>query len=210
VKTDSVGVTAASPIVLGELEIRAFGEGKALGHPRGVKLRKRLGYRFLFVPVVLFTGLLGCETASTVQVQQPFEKPQQNLIRIERCINRTDYRGAHDLEAEATRTLTEKLQESGLFEIVTDAPFVLTCDIERFAEGSAAKRWLVPGWGATQAEVVVMVWEKPGDKVLASFRSETAVRAGGLYTVGADQYILSAVFDDIIKQLRAWVHGVEP
>jgi hypothetical protein len=153
---------------------------------------------------------LGCETVSTVQVQQPFEKPQQRQIRIERCINRTDYQGAHDLEAEATRTLTEKLQESGLFEIAADAPFVLTCDIERFAEGSAAKRWLLPGWGATQAEVVVMVWEKPGDKVLASFRSETAVKAGGLYTVGADQYILGAAFDDIIKQLRAWVHGVEP
>ncbi len=173
-------------------------------------MRKRVGYGVLVFPVFLCTGLLGCETASMVQVQQPFEKPQQSQIRIERCNNRTDYQGAQDLESEATRTLTEKLQESGLFEIVTDAPLVLTCDIERFAEGSAAKRWLMPGWGTTQAEVVVMVWEKPGDKVLASFRSETAVRAGGLYTVGADQYILAAVFDDIIKQLRAWVQGVEP
>jgi hypothetical protein len=173
-------------------------------------MRKRLQRGLLFIQVFLWTCLLGCTTVSTMQVQQPLQKPQQNQIRIERCINRTDYHGAHDLESEATRTLTEKLQESGLFEVVTDAPYVLTCDIERFAEGSAAKRWLVPGWGATQAEVVVMVWEKSGDKVLASFRSETAVKAGGLYTVGADQYILSAVFDDIIKQLSTWVHGVEP
>lgn len=172
-------------------------------------MRKRLKSSFFFVPVFLCTGLLGCETVSTVQVQQQFEKPQQQLIRIERCINRTEYRGEHDLEAESTRTFMQKIQESGLFQIVADAPFVLTCDIERFAEGSAAKRWLMPGWGATQAEVVVMVWEKPGDKVLASFRSKTAVREGGLYTVGADQYILGAAFDDIIKQLRAWAHGVE-
>jgi hypothetical protein len=173
-------------------------------------MRKKFGYRILLVSLFLCAGILGCETVSTVQVQQPFEKAEKKQIQIERCINRTDYQGAHDLEAEATRALTEKIQESELFEIAPNAPFVLTCDIERFAEGSAAKRWLMPGWGATQAEVVVMIWEKPGEKVLASFRSETAVKGGGLYTIGADKYIFGAVFDDIIKKLRVWVHDGVP
>jgi hypothetical protein len=159
---------------------------------------------------IFFTLALpcGCVTQSATQIQKPFEPVEHRTVYIEACINRTDYRGAHDLAAEATLVLTEKVKESGLFEITPDAKLVLTCDIVRFAEGSALKRWLMPGWGATQAEVVVMVWDKQGGKVLASFRSEAAVKSGGLYTVGADQYIFAAAFDDILKEMKAWASGV--
>jgi len=91
-----------------------------------------------------------------------------------------------------------------------DAPLALTCDIERFTEGSALKRWVMPGWGATQAAISVMVWEKPGDNVLATFRSQSSVSIGGLYTIGADQYILGVAFDDIVKQMEVWAKGASP
>ena len=52
-----------------------------------------------------------------------------------------------------------------------------------------------------------MVWEKPGDKVMATFRSQAAVKGGGLYTIGADQYISDAAFDDVVKRLKAWISG---
>jgi hypothetical protein len=124
-----------------------------------------------------------------------------------RCEDRTGQETGRNLASEATESLIAKLQAGGLFQVVDDAPLVFTCDIERFAEGSALKRWVAPGWGSTQAGVAVMVWEQPGDKVLATFRSHAHVDAGGLYTIGADQYILSAAFDDIVKQVRAWVTG---
>jgi hypothetical protein len=176
------------------------------------KRAKPQGFRICLVLITALLGassLISCETYSAVQIQQPLEKSKPHKIRIERCTDRTDYKGKHNLAEEATRALIDKLEDSGLFEIAPEAQFVFTCDIERFAEGSAFKRWLMPGLGATQAEVVVMVWERPGEKVLAEFRSESAVKMGGLYTIGADQYIFGAVFDEIVDQLKVWVTSGE-
>lgn len=172
----------------------------------GISRWTRLGSVTILVLLVAL-ALMGCATESTVQVRQPFEQTKQHKVHIERCVDRTDYQGKHDLVKEATSILMGKMMDSRLFEIEPESNFVITCDIERFAEGSAAKRWLMPGWGATQAEVVVMVWNKQEGKVLASFRSEATVKAGGLYTIGADQYIFGVAFDDILQQLKAWVQG---
>ncbi len=154
--------------------------------------------------------LAGCVTQSVTQTQEPFVAGKHKAVRIVPCEDRTGSQGGRDLQGEATQTLTEKVEAMKLFEIAPDASLVLTCDIERFVEGSALKRWVLPGWGATQAAVSVMVWEKPEEKVLATFRSQSSVSVGGLYTIGADQYIFSAAFDDIVKQLEAWVGGTDP
>ncbi len=159
---------------------------------------------------VLLQGLVtlaGCATQSVTLVQKPLEPTIQRTVRIEPCVDRSGFKGERDLAGDATRILTDKVRESKLFAVNNDGALVMTCDIERFAEGSALKRWVWPGWGATQAAVSVMVWEKPGDKVLATFRSQSSVSAGGLYTIGADKYILGTAFDDIIKQLKAWTPG---
>jgi hypothetical protein len=168
--------------------------------------------RSLITPLVLLplAAFSGCTTYSSVQVREPLKRAKHYQVRIEGCVNRTDFQGSRDIAAEATRTLFKKMDDSGLFQISPDANYALTCDIERFQEGSAFKRWLAPGYGVTQAEVVVMVWELPAQKVLATFRSEAKVEAGGLYTIGADKYILGAAFDDIIRQLKAWVTGENP
>ncbi|MGE5303833.1 MAG: DUF4410 domain-containing protein [Alphaproteobacteria bacterium] len=108
---------------------------------------------------------------------------------------------------EATRALTDKIMATNRFEAASDPSLVVTCDIEGFAEGSAFQRWLLPGWGASEAKVAVVVWEKPDDKVLATFRSHSSVSSGGLYTIGADQYILTVAIDDVVNQLQAWAKG---
>lgn len=167
---------------------------------------------FSYCALGILVGLLvlsGCATQSATIIQQPFESGKYRRVQLTPCVNRTDYKGSHDLATEATRTFTDKMRDSGRFEIAPGAKLVLTCDIERFEEGSALKRWAMEG-GATQAQVVVMVWQKPDDKVLATFRTEASVKSGGLYTIGADHYIFGAAFNDIIKQLKAWVKGDEP
>ncbi len=157
-----------------------------------------------FAGLLASTTIFGCATQSAMQIQQPFVPAEHRAVRIEPCEDRTGFTGGRDLKGEASEVFTEKVKAAGLFEISADAPLVLTCDIERFAEGSALKRWLMPGWGATEAAVAVIVWEKPGDRVLATFRSQSSVKAGGLYTIGADRYIFGVAFSDIVKQLEAW------
>lgn len=173
-----------------------------------IGVRFRLSSRIHFVAAVcLFadaTLFAACATQSVVQVQHPFSSTEHRTIWIEQCIDRSEYKGKRNLAEEATQTLKEKVLATKLFELDRDATLRLTCDLEGFAEGSAFQRWLLPGWGATLAKIAVMVWERPGDKVLATFRSHASVKTGGLYTVGADQYIIGVGMKDIVEQLETW------
>jgi hypothetical protein len=150
--------------------------------------------------------LWGCATQSAAVVKAPFSPARYRAVKIEPCQDLTGFAGTRNMKEEGTRILTEKVKAMNLFEISTDAPLVLTCDIESFAEGSALHRWsglLTP----THATVAVIVWEAPGDKMLALLRSRSSLENGGLYTTGADQYILDVSFNDIIKQMEAWTKG---
>ena len=152
--------------------------------------------------------LWGCATQSAAVVKASFSPARYRAVKIEPCQDLTGFAGTRNMKEEGTRILTEKVKAMNLFEISTDAPLVLTCDIESFAEGSAVRRWLGPlAQGATHATVAVIVWEAPGDKMLALMRSRSSVEIGGLYTTGADQYILDVAFNDIIKQMEAWTKG---
>jgi len=153
--------------------------------------------------------LWGCETQSAAVVKAPFSPARYRAVKIEPCQDLTGFAGTRNMKEEGTRILTEKVKAMNLFEISTDAPLVLTCDIESFAEGSAVRRWFLPfaHQGDTHATVAVIVWESPGDKMLALMRSRSSVESGGLYTTRADQYILDVAFNDIIKQMEAWTKG---
>jgi len=158
-------------------------------------------------------ALTGC--ASTYAERQSTEDAQSAsssnsalpAVEIEPCVNRTEASTTRDIAKEATKALSESISASKAFVIQNNATLRLSCDIERFAEGSAAKRWLSPGWGGTVAEVAVTVWDIKTEQILITERSQASVKSGGLYTVGADQEILRLAFDEAVKKLAAWAHG---
>ncbi len=173
-------------------------------------LQSRSMWRVTHLAVVITVALLGgCATQSASVVEQPLAPATPRTVRVERCEDRSGFSGERDICTEATRALTEKLQGSRVFRVSPDAALVITCDIERFVEGSAVKRWLWPGWGATQAMAAVTVWQRPGDQALATFRSQAHVEVGGLYTIGAGRYIFSAAFADIVGELDRWAAGAK-
>lgn len=141
---------------------------------------------------------------SVVLVKEDGSDKEYTLITVQPCVDRTEYDGTADIGNMGTEKLQEKVRDSGLFEISESAEILLTCDIERFIEGSALKRWIMPGWGSTQGAVSVMLVRKDGYKILANFKSQASVDAGGFYTLGAEEYILDSAFNEIIKQLRDW------
>ena len=173
-------------------------------------MRDRHVRKFIWLGLLGVVVLVwGCATTqSAAVVKAPYSPARHRAVKIESCQDLTGNAGTRNLQEEATKILTEKLKAMKLFEISTDAPLTMTCNIESFAEGSALKRWIGP-WekGATQTTVAVMVWEQPGDKMLVMLRDRSSVESGGLYSIGADQYIFDTVFDSIIKQLEAWTKG---
>lgn len=153
----------------------------------------------LFIAIIELTS---CATQSANQYLKTFDANRYSTIQIEACIDRTTNSTSRDIAGEATKSLREKILESGLFRVTTDGELVITCDVERFAEGSAFKRWLMPGWGATKAKITVLIWEKASQSVMTVLSTVATVESGGLYTLGADQYIIGVAMDDIVTQLK--------
>lgn len=130
-------------------------------------------------------------------------------MQVQPCVDRTGY-ASRDLSKEATDALIEKLRAATEFEVRADGRYVVTCDISTFVEGSAFKRWLMPGWGATTGQVAVMVMDSKTGETVAIVRGHATVAAGGLYSVGADQIILASALDDVVRQLRPLAPGTAP
>lgn len=160
---------------------------------------------------VLSAALLlmqGCATQSEVQIASaPPVAGKAVPIRLEACTDRTGTK-ERDLAAEATRLITERLNKSTHFELRDDAPFVVTCEVTQYVEGSAVKRWIMPGWGSTVGQIALMVSSAKDQSVIAIIQGNVTVSGGGLYTIGAENYILASAADDVIAKLRAW--AVDP
>lgn len=153
--------------------------------------------------------LAGCSpqmASRQASLQEQGPPPQLSIIpvQLEPCIDRTEGVPGRDLAKEATQALTASLLASKSIQIAADAQYKLTCDVERYVEGSALKRWAMPGWGATVADLAVAVWDEKTHNILTTVRSQASVSAGGLYTADAEQTILRIASDDAVKKLVAW------
>jgi hypothetical protein len=153
--------------------------------------------------------LLGaCGTVSGVTTDAPNKPPVATPIdvAIEQCVDRTETAG-RALGVDATKALEEKLRTTKEFVVREDARFRLTCDVTSFVEGSAFKRWLMPGWGATVGQVSAMLTDTATGAIMVIVRGNATISAGGLYSAGADAYIVPTAVDDVVKRLRAWALG---
>ena len=153
--------------------------------------------------------LQSCAPQSTMQVVSPIsahdaESGAPLAIRLDACIDRTNTQG-RDLAADATALISEGLRGTHGVALRADAPLVLHCEVTQFVAGSAFKRWLAPGWGATAAQVAIMLTNAKDQSTVAIVQGNSVVAAGGLYTIGASDYILKSAVDDAVSKLRAWV-----
>ncbi len=107
-----------------------------------------------------------------------------------------------DTEAELRTQLEAKLAERGLLaEGSEGGPYVLNARITEYEPGSAGKRWLWPGYGATELSVECTV--QVGDRVVGTLYARRTVEAGGLYTVGAWKGVFATVADEIVNEIEA-------
>jgi hypothetical protein len=166
--------------------------------------RARSSMRLMIVAVMCSIG--ACMTEGNLRTERAYSAERHRTVSVEPCRSRSEGLSA-EVEQRATEALRARLAESGVFQVVSDGGVIASCDLELFDEGSAIKRWIWPGWGPTLAQVAVTLWEQPGDHELVSVRGKAAVREGGLYTVGADRYILSTAMDEVVDQLVEWTRA---
>jgi uncharacterized lipoprotein YajG len=84
----------------------------------------------------------------------------------------------------------------------TASDFILNLEIAEYRPGNAFKRWLIPGYGATVLGVRGELLESGNTKRVASISHQRTVAVGGLYTVGAWEYVFEWLARDIAKDLK--------
>jgi hypothetical protein len=157
------------------------------------------------IAVCLLLCTTGCVTSSTIDTAVP-PPGAAVAVRVQDCVDRTQTAG-RDLGSEATEAFVEALNRSGAFRVDPTAEYTMTCDVSGFLAGSAFKRWLMPGWGSTVGQVAAMIIDsRTGETVLIA-RGNATVSAGGLYTIGADTYILRTAVNDAVRQMVGWARG---
>jgi hypothetical protein len=107
-----------------------------------------------------------------------------------------------NVESLLTDALTIKLSNQGL--LWTEGPdpkVLLSCQVVEYDEGSAFKRWLLPGWGATVLAIQCDMKDK--ERQIGSLDARRTVSAGGAYTTGANLYIFQQVAEDVVQDLRS-------
>jgi hypothetical protein len=173
-----------------------------------------LRWRGVFAACLITAGadllLAACAyvgVATEGQRKPPMAGPIE--IRVEQCVDRTETKG-RDLGVQATKAFEEKLRASKEFVVKEDARYRLACDVTTFVEGSAIKRWLLPGWGATVGQVSAMLTDSATGEIIVILRGNATLASGGLYTIGADTYIVPSAVDDVVNRMRAWALGESP
>ncbi len=155
-------------------------------------------------PALLALLLAGCVSRGVVEEAGPGGVGM--ALRLQPCVDRTETAG-RDLGAEATAAFRADLAASGRFRLDPDARYTLSCDVETFLPGNAAKRLLFPGWGDAAAQVAAMIRDRQsGDAVLIVAGNATVSLGGTLapVTIGADRYILDAAVSEAVRKMRAW------
>ena len=163
-----------------------------------------------FVPAIVTCFCAGCvQVGVTSETSVAQGRAKVFDVELEQCIDRTGTPG-RALGAEATEAFAKELRNGTEFSAAAGARYRLACEVTSFVEGSAFKRWLLPGWGATVGQVTAMLTDTRTGEVLIIARGNATVAAGGLYTIGADTYILPSAVDQVMNQLREWARTGAP
>jgi hypothetical protein len=162
--------------------------------------------RSLIFPLVLMLGeFVACAGPMSERVQQPFSAAKHRMIRIHSCADQSADRGNWDLAAEATRALTERVSATRHFEIAAEPGLVFSCNVEGVVDRNSFQRGPALFGNPSEVRVTVILWEKPGDRIIATFRGFAVLPRGSIDTIDATRRLVAAAMNDVANQLETWV-----
>jgi len=177
-----------------------------------MKVSERNDKRILMAALLI--GLLalifvGC---ANVQHQARLNKdyiPKDNVsIKVAKVVNDTGFDFDIDIEEMLADALEDQLLEEDLLWLGGAEPFLLMeSRIIGYKKGSAFKRWMMPGWGATELSIRCELKDDKNNMV-GKAAATREVFAGGGYTVGAWKTVFKDVANDVAEDLRAQIESL--
>lgn len=148
-------------------------------------------------------SMAGCgATRFDAQLPETFSMKQGQTLEFPPIENVT----GKTLEIPADQVFNEYmgnlLKERKLLNLTPQsAPMVLKTKLIEYEPGSAFGRWLLPGVGTTICTVHAELLDKKTGALIGRLESRQTVSFGGLYSVGAENYICKRAADDLIGEL---------
>lgn len=162
----------------------------------------------VFPLVILLYGCAGVQPKMWVDKAASFRA--YGVFEVAPVSNDTEKTFEFDVAAALTEYLKSKLQEKGYR--LSDDPariddvLVIKSSLVAYKPGSAFARWVIPGAGTTLCIVRNSLIDKRTGRLIAEMVTARSVSAGGLFTVGADKWILevtaTAITDEFDKRIK--------
>ena len=160
------------------------------------------------VIAILLIGFCGC---TNVRHQAKFNENytlKENVsIKVEKVVNDTGFTFDIDIGDMLADALEDQLLEEDLLWFGGDEPVLkMETRIIEYEKGNAFKRWMLPGWGATELSIRCQLKDDQ-DKMVGSVFASREVVAGGAYTIGAWQTVFKDVAGDVAEDLREQIEA---
>jgi uncharacterized lipoprotein YajG len=159
-------------------------------------------YLLLFIVVGCLLG--GCSTPSAGGPGKSLSLNPDYKYKIKQ-ITVTDSE-KHDVDAAKLlqTALENSLSEKGMLSDGASVKphYLISAQILDYDMGNAFKRWLMPGYGSTVLGVHTDVIDSETGQVITFMEHRQTTAAGGLYSVGAWEYIFATVANDITTDLE--------
>lgn len=163
---------------------------------------------------VYFIGLLSIGFAGCTNVQHQVKLNKEYLpnedvsIKVAKVVNDTGFDFDIDIEEMLADALEDQLLEEDLLWLGGKEPALfMESRITGYKKGSAFKRWMMPGWGATELSIRCVLKDDKNNRVGSAIASREVV-AGGGYTIGAWKTVFKAVANDVAEDLRAQIESL--
>ncbi len=157
----------------------------------------------LFIAMLVF-GCGASSPAVRMESSEPLRK--YGLFEVAPVSNDTGKTFAFDVAEEFGNQIRSQLESRGYIVATvsgpTDNALIVRCSITSYEPGSAFTRWLAPGAGKTQATVLTTLVDKRTGAAVGEMLSADAVGAGGLYSVGADRWILEKIAKGVVDKIE--------
>lgn len=164
----------------------------------------------LFALLALTAVLLaGCYTARpVVSIDSTVSFDKYQAVEVLSVVNKTERTYDFDVAQTLTQKIKERLIEQGL--VVVEGPegdreiLTVSSVLVAYEPGNAVTRWatgpLIPA-GKTQATVMTTLVDKKSGAHLGDLATAEVVSGGGLYSVGADRWILDVVAKGLANEI---------
>jgi uncharacterized protein DUF4410 len=152
--------------------------------------------------VAVMTLAIGGCTAGTpvLWVDKGVSFSKYHTVEVSPVANETGETFDFDVAQSLTDGIRSKLTEHGVRltgDRDVDGTIVLKTRLTAYAPGNAAARWVLPAAGTTQCIVKGELVDGQTGAQLGVLLSHRSVSGGGLFSIGADRWILDVVSTDI-------------